>query len=94
MKTIIGIDEVGRGALAGPVVVVAAALVTGDWELETGNWELGTGNWNWDLAFALAYELAQMSLFAVGGATSVIPDLHRRIVENRGWATESQFNPV
>ena len=48
-------------------------------------------NWNWDLAFALAYELAQMSLFAVGGATSVIPDLHRRIVENRGWATESQF---
>ena len=48
-------------------------------------------NWNWDLAFALAYELAQMSLFAVGGAASVIPDLHRRIVENRGWATESRF---
>lgn len=46
---------------------------------------------NWDLALQLAWELAQMSLFAVGGATSVYPELHRRVVENHGWASNEQF---
>lgn len=35
MRHIVGIDEVGRGALAGPVVV-AAVLATGNWLLTTG----------------------------------------------------------
>ena len=39
----------------------------------------------------LAWELSQMSLFAVGGATSIYPDLHRRIVENHAWANNAQF---
>jgi len=46
---------------------------------------------NWELALKLAGELAQMSLFAVGGATSVLPDLHRRVVENNGWASNAEF---
>ena len=46
---------------------------------------------NWDLALRLAMEMAQMSLFAVGGATSVIPDLHRRVVDNNAWVTDAQF---
>ena len=32
-----------------------------------------------------------MSLLAVGGATSIYPDLHRRIVENNAWTTDAQF---
>jgi chromate transporter len=46
---------------------------------------------NWDLALQFAWELAQMSLFAVGGATSIYPDLHRRVVENHGWASNAEF---
>lgn len=46
---------------------------------------------NWELALQLAWELAQMSLFAVGGATTIYPDLHRRVVENHGWSTNAQF---
>ncbi len=46
---------------------------------------------NWDLALRLAAELAQMSLFAVGGATSIYPDLHRRTVEINGWVSDAQF---
>ncbi|MFM9968551.1 MAG: chromate transporter [Burkholderiales bacterium] len=49
---------------------------------------------NWELALLLAWELAQMSLFAVGGATSVVPDLHRRIVESHGWASNAQFSEM
>ena len=38
MKYVVGIDEVGRGSLAGPVVVaaVAATLVAGSWYLVAG----------------------------------------------------------
>jgi chromate transporter len=46
---------------------------------------------NWELALRLAAELAQMSLFAVGGATSIYPELHRRIVENNAWASNAEF---
>jgi chromate transporter len=46
---------------------------------------------NWGLAWQLAVEMAQISLVAVGGSTSILPDLHRRIVENHAWATQAQF---
>lgn len=46
---------------------------------------------NWELAWQYANELAQMSLFAVGGATSILPDLHRRIVENHAWVSQLEF---
>ena len=46
---------------------------------------------NWDVAWQIAVELAQISLFAVGGSTSILPDLHLRIVENNAWASEAQF---
>jgi len=52
---------------------------------------LAAGEMNWELALILAWELAQMSLFAVGGATSIIPDLQRRVVENHAWASNAQF---
>ena len=40
MKYVIGIDEVGRGPLAGPVVVCAAAIPEG-WRIRIMNYELG-----------------------------------------------------
>lgn len=46
---------------------------------------------NWDLALRIAAELAQMSLFAVGGATSIYADLHRRVVDNNAWVSNAQF---
>jgi len=34
---------------------------------------------------------ALMSLFAIGGANGAIPEMHRLVVEARGWMTDRQF---
>src|SRR5262249_46404045 len=34
---------------------------------------------------------ALMSLFAIGGANGAIPEMHRLVVETRGWMTDQQF---
>jgi len=34
---------------------------------------------------------AMMSLFAIGGANGAIPEMHRLVVETRGWMTDRQF---
>lgn len=34
---------------------------------------------------------ALMSLFAIGGANGAIPEMHRLVVETRGWMTDRQF---
>lgn len=33
-----------------------------------------------------------LSLLAVGGAITTAPDMHRFVVEQRGWLTDAQFN--
>ena len=43
---------------------------------------------------ALALTFAVMSLFAVGGANSAIPEMHRVAVEVRHWLTDKQFADV
>jgi chromate transporter len=42
---------------------------------------------------ALVYmtQFAQVSLLAFGGATSALPEMHRRVVDEYGWATDSEF---
>ena len=40
---------------------------------------------------ALAATFALMSLFAVGGANSAIPEMHRIAVDVRHWMTDKQF---
>jgi chromate transporter len=40
---------------------------------------------------ALAAHFALISLFAVGGANAVVPEMHRQAVEIAGWMTERQF---
>lgn len=39
----------------------------------------------------LAGYFALMSLFAIGGANSAIPEMHRLVVEVRHWMTDRQF---
>ena len=39
----------------------------------------------------LALRLATLSLVAVGGANSVLPDIHRFVVDVNGWMTDAEF---
>jgi chromate transporter len=41
--------------------------------------------------WTLAWTFGLMSLFAVGGANSAIPEMHRVAVEAQHWMTEKQF---
>lgn len=42
----------------------------------------------------LVWTFALMSLFAVGGANSAIPEMHRIVVEVHRWMTDKQFADV
>ena len=43
------------------------------------------------LLLTLLGYFALMSLFAIGGANGAIPEMHRLVVETRGWMTDRQF---
>lgn len=40
---------------------------------------------------ALALHFLVISLFAIGGANSVLPEIHRQVVDIAGWMTDAQF---
>ncbi len=40
---------------------------------------------------ALALHFLIISLFAIGGANSVLPEIHRQVVDIAGWMTDAQF---
>jgi chromate transporter len=42
----------------------------------------------------LAGYFALMSLFAIGGANSAIPEMHRLVVDVRHWMTDQQFTDM
>jgi chromate transporter len=42
----------------------------------------------------LAGYFALMSLFAVGGANSAVPEMHRLAVDVKGWMTDRQFSDM
>jgi chromate transporter len=44
-----------------------------------------------DVLGALAAHFALLSLFAIGGAMAVVPEMHRQAVEVSQWMTERQF---
>ena len=48
--------------------------------------ELSTSDW-----LSLFNHFASLSLLAVGGAITVAPDMHRLLVEEKLWLSESQF---
>lgn len=40
---------------------------------------------------ALAFHFLLLSLFAIGGANAVLPEMHRQVVEVAGWMTDAEF---
>jgi chromate transporter len=47
---------------------------------------------NWSDWLHLFAHFASLSLLAVGGAITTAPDMHRFLVEQQHWLTDSQFN--
>lgn len=45
------------------------------------------------LASLLAH-FSALSLLAIGGASSTLPDMHRYLVEANGWLTDAQFSAM
>jgi chromate transport protein ChrA len=45
----------------------------------------------WPDWLALFGHFLSLSLFAVGGAIMLAPDMHRYLVDQRGWLTDPQF---
>ena len=50
--------------------------------------------WDGLTLFALATHFGLLSLFAIGGGNSAIPEIHRHAVEVAGWMTERQFADI
>ena len=47
---------------------------------------LGASDW-----FALFTHFATLSMLAVGGAITTVPDMHRFLVTDQHWLSDSQF---
>lgn len=47
-----------------------------------------------DTLFSLAVHFGLLSLVAVGGGNSVIPEIHRYVVEVTHWMTDRQFTDI
>jgi chromate transporter len=45
-----------------------------------------------DPILALTTQLVLLSLIAIGGVNSVLPELHRMVVEQNGWVSNSEFS--
>jgi chromate transporter len=45
-----------------------------------------------DQWIALFSHFLMLSLLAIGGAITTAPDMHRFVVDQRGWLTDAQFN--
>jgi chromate transporter len=43
---------------------------------------------------ALFVQFALLSLFAIGGASTVVPEMQREFVALRGWVTDQQFSEL
>ena len=49
---------------------------------------------DFDVLGTLALQFAIMSLLALGGATAVVPEIHRQAVDLQGWMSERQFSDM
>ncbi len=47
-----------------------------------------------DVLGALGVQFAILSLFAVGGAMAVVPEMHRQVVEVYGWLNDREFTDL
>ena len=49
---------------------------------------------DFDIALTLLVNFSLISFLAVGGANSVVPELHRQAVDLHGWVTDRQFSEL
>jgi chromate transporter len=49
------------------------------------------GQVNWEVLTQLAADFSVLSLIAVGGAITVLPEMHRSVVDVHGWMSAAQF---
>jgi chromate transporter len=47
---------------------------------------------NWTDGWDLCSHFMTLSLMAIGGAITTTPDIHRYLVDERGWLSDTQFN--
>jgi chromate transporter len=47
-----------------------------------------------DIVLTLLLNFAALSLIAVGGANSVLPEIHRQAVDVHGWVSDRQFSEL
>src|SRR5699024_6885565 len=80
-----GHGAVALAAVDGPVGDAAAGDADGLGALAM------TGDIDWGFIGQYLAEFAQVSLLAFGGATSALPEMHRRVVVEHGWVSEAQF---
>ena len=52
----------------------------------------GTRMLSWADAWQLFTHFAMLSFLAIGGAITTVPDMHRVVVSEWGWLTDSQFS--
>jgi len=55
-------------------------------------WLLGAQGWAPAVWTQLFTHFALLSLLAVGGAITTVPDMHRFVVHERGWLSDAVFN--
>lgn len=49
---------------------------------------------DWDRILQLILEFLPLSLMAVGGGVSVLPEMQRTVVDGHGWMTAAQFSEL
>lgn len=49
---------------------------------------------DWDRILQLVMDFMPLSLLAVGGGVSVLPEMQRNVVEAHGWMTAAQFSEL
>jgi chromate transporter len=49
---------------------------------------------DWDRILQLVMDFLPLSLMAVGGGVSVLPEMQRNVVEAHGWMTAAQFSEL
>jgi chromate transporter len=47
-----------------------------------------------DTLGTLSFQFALLSLFAIGGAMAVVPEMHRQVVDVQHWMTDRQFTDL
>src|SRR3546814_3861006 len=65
-----------------------------DWSSDVCSSDLTTAMTDDDPLFGLLVQLVLLSLVAIGGVNTVLPELHRLIVTEGGWMSGAEFTAL